>query len=65
MGWPLVRTKTRATSREQLEDGSLHLVRADELRDLIRSREKRLIAKHAEALAMLDGHDRGDPSPDA
>jgi hypothetical protein len=30
---------------EQLEDGSLHLVRTDELRDLIRSRGKRLIAK--------------------
>ncbi len=44
---------------EQLEDGSLHLVRTDELRDLIRSRGKRLIAEHAEALAILAGHDRG------
>jgi antitoxin component of MazEF toxin-antitoxin module len=50
---------------EQLEDGSLHLVRTDELRDLIRSRGKRLIAEHAEALALLAGHDRGTPSPDA
>ncbi len=46
---------------EQLEDGSLHLVRTDELRDLIRSRGKRLIARHAEALAILAGHDRGGP----
>jgi len=44
---------------ERLEDGSLHLVRTDELRDLIRSRGKRLIAKHAEALAILADHDRG------
>ena len=50
---------------EQLEDGSLHLVRTDELRDLIRSKGKRLIAQHAEALAILAAHDRGDPSPDA
>jgi hypothetical protein len=46
---------------EQLEDGSLHLVRTDELRDLIRSRGKRLVAKHAEALEILAGHDRCDP----
>jgi antitoxin component of MazEF toxin-antitoxin module len=46
---------------EQLEDGSLHLVRTDELRDLIRSRGKRLIAKHRQALEILAGHDRGDP----
>jgi hypothetical protein len=46
---------------EQLEDGSLHLVRTDELRHLIRSRGKRLIAKHSEALAILAGHDRGEP----
>jgi antitoxin component of MazEF toxin-antitoxin module len=47
---------------EQLEDGSLHLVRTDELRDLIRSRGKRLIAKHREALAILASHDGGDPA---
>jgi antitoxin component of MazEF toxin-antitoxin module len=46
---------------EQLDDGSLHLVRTDELRNLIRSRGKRVIAEHAEALAILAGHDRGDP----
>jgi death-on-curing protein len=46
---------------EQLEDGSLHLVRTDELRDLIRSSGKRLIAKHRQALEILAGHDRGDP----
>jgi antitoxin component of MazEF toxin-antitoxin module len=45
---------------EQLEDGSLHLMRTDEVRDLIRSRGRPLIAKHAEALAILAGHDRGD-----
>jgi antitoxin component of MazEF toxin-antitoxin module len=45
---------------EQLEDGSLHLVRTDEVRDLIRSSGKRLIATHREALAILADHDRGD-----
>ena len=44
---------------EQLEDGSLHLVRADEVRDLIRSSGKRRIATHREALAILADHDRG------
>jgi antitoxin component of MazEF toxin-antitoxin module len=47
---------------EQLEDGSLHLVRTAELRDLIRRRGKRLITKHREALEILATHDRGDPS---
>ena len=41
------------------EDGSLHLVRTDEVRDLIRSSGKRLIATHREALAILADHDRG------
>jgi hypothetical protein len=47
---------------EQLEDGSLHLVRTDEVRDLIRGRGKRLITEHAEALAILAAHDGGDPT---
>lgn len=47
---------------EQLEDGSLHLVRTDELRNLIRRSGKRLVTKHREALEILATHDRGDSS---
>ncbi|MDP3971292.1 MAG: hypothetical protein Q8P61_00070 [Candidatus Nanopelagicales bacterium] len=45
---------------EQAEDGSLHLIRTGDVRDLIRSRGKKLVAKHKEALDILAGHDPDD-----
>jgi len=45
---------------EQLEDGSLHLVRTEEVRTLLRDSGKRLIAERREALDILARHDRGE-----
>lgn len=45
---------------EQLEDGSLHLVRADDLRELILASGKRLVSEHREALDILAQHGPDD-----
>jgi hypothetical protein len=49
---------------DQLEDGSLLLVRTDELRDLIRSRGKRLIASIARRSRFSPATTLADPPAD-
>lgn len=44
---------------EQLDDGSLRLVRVSDVQQLIRSVGRRVVAEDREALEMLAAYDRG------
>lgn len=44
---------------EQLDDGSLRIVRVNDVRQLIRNVGRMVVAEDAEALALLAAHDRG------